>query len=85
MASNGPKPSAARRIAVIGSRDFNDYERLEAVVLPHLLARLTSGGAKGADALAERLATEQGCRSMLCLRTGSVTVEVQVLFAINRS
>ena len=48
-----------KRIAVIGSRDFNDYERLKAVVIPHLPARLISGGAKGADALAERLATEQ--------------------------
>ena len=49
-----------KRIAVIGSRDFDDYSRLVAVLEPHLPAVLVSGGAKGADALAERLARERG-------------------------
>ena len=49
----------SKRIAVIGSRDFDDYERLKAVVIPHLPATLISGGAKGADAIAERFATKQ--------------------------
>jgi predicted Rossmann fold nucleotide-binding protein DprA/Smf involved in DNA uptake len=49
-----------KRIAVIGSRDFEDYGRLESVLEPHLPAVLLSGGAKGADALAERLAGERG-------------------------
>ena len=33
MASDGLKPSATKRIAVIGSAEFDDYERLKAVVL----------------------------------------------------
>jgi predicted Rossmann fold nucleotide-binding protein DprA/Smf involved in DNA uptake len=48
--------SKLKRIAVIGSRDFEDYARLESVLAHHLPAVLVSGGAKGADALAERLA-----------------------------
>ena len=34
------------RIAVIGSRGFDDYARLEAVLAPHLPAILVSGGAQ---------------------------------------
>ena len=49
-----------KRIAVIGSRDFDDYGKLESVLESHLPAVLVSGGAKGADALAERLAQERG-------------------------
>lgn len=41
-------------IAVIGSRNFSDYELLESTLasLPQV-TRFVSGGAKGADALAE--------------------------------
>ena len=53
-----------RKIAVIGSRSFNDYARLECLLLPWLPATIITGGAKGADALAERFARENG----LCLR-----------------
>ena len=49
-----------KRIGVIGSRDFDDYARLEAVLEPHLPAVIVSGGAQGADRLAERLAEEHG-------------------------
>lgn len=49
-----------KRIAVIGSRDFADYARLVAVLEPHLPAVLVSGGAKRADALAERLVNHRG-------------------------
>lgn len=49
-----------KRIAVIGSRNFDDYARLESMLEPHLPAVLVSGGARGADALAERLAGERG-------------------------
>ena len=45
-----------RKIAVIGSRAFNDFEHLERVLLPWLPAHIVSGGARGADALAARLA-----------------------------
>ena len=51
---------ALKRIAVIGSRDFDDYGKLESVLESHLPAVLVSGGAEGADALAERLAQERG-------------------------
>ena len=51
---------ALKRIAVIGSRDFDDYGKLESVLESHLPAVLVSGGARGADALAERLAGERG-------------------------
>src|SRR5690554_7493215 len=47
-----------RKIAVIGSRHFTDYDRLERVLQPWLPAHIISGGAKGADALAEQLARE---------------------------
>jgi predicted Rossmann fold nucleotide-binding protein DprA/Smf involved in DNA uptake len=47
-----------QRIAVIGSRSFDDYERLMSVLSPLLPAHIISGGAKGADGLAERLARE---------------------------
>lgn len=36
-----------RKIAVIGSRTFDDYDRLEGVLLPWLPATIISGGAKG--------------------------------------
>lgn len=49
-----------KRIAVVGSRGFDDYARLVSVLQPHLPAVLVSGGAQGADALAERLARERG-------------------------
>jgi len=45
-----------QKIAVIGSRSFDDYDRLKAGLLPLLPAHIVSGGAKGADGLAERLA-----------------------------
>lgn len=48
-----------QKIAIIGSRSFNDFNRLVSVLLPWLPAHIVSGGAKGADALAERLAREQ--------------------------
>lgn len=51
---------------VVGSRDFNDYF-LMCKVLDHLLQNkkyvvIVSGGAKGADKLAERYANERGYR-----------------------
>ncbi|MCK7545854.1 DUF2493 domain-containing protein, partial [Marinobacter bryozoorum] len=53
-----PVELAMRKIAVIGSRHFTDYDRLERVLQPWLPAHIISGGAKGADALAEQLARE---------------------------
>jgi len=47
-----------RKIAVIGSRHFLDYDKLERVLQPWLPAHIISGGAKGADTLAKQLAQE---------------------------
>lgn len=45
-----------KKIAVIGSRNFNDYELLARTLDAYLPFTLLSGGAKGADSLAERYA-----------------------------
>ena len=46
------------RIAIVGSRDFNDYNVMEAFVLSDLkdIQAVVSGGAKGADSLASEFA-----------------------------
>lgn len=49
-------------IGIVGSRTFNDYHLLQNIVSDHLevsaISGIVSGGAKGADALAERFAAE---------------------------
>lgn len=56
------------RIAIVGSRSFNDYNRMKAVMdklidsLDSNNIMIISGGAKGADKLSERYAREQGYR-----------------------
>lgn len=47
-------------VAVIGSRDFTDYDFLTQVMENHSPTLIVSGGAKGADALAQRYANEKG-------------------------
>ena len=50
------------KLAVVGSRDFNDYgmaeEAIGKLVLKNSITELVSGGAGGADQLAERYARE---------------------------
>ncbi len=52
------------KIAIVGGRDFNDYNFLRKEVGKFIyeneisLSSIISGGAKGADTLAEKLATE---------------------------
>ena len=48
------------KIAVIGGRDFNDYSTLSFIVSEHKPSMLISGGAKGADALAEKFSRDFG-------------------------
>lgn len=48
------------RVAVIGSRTFGNYDFLEKVVNSHKPSIIVSGGARGADTLAERYAHEKG-------------------------
>jgi|TARA_R100000093_G_scaffold70606_1_gene44146 hypothetical protein len=59
------------KVAVIGSRRFDDYERLSSTILEllpnfesrilHLNVEFVSGGASGADQLCQRFAKEKGC------------------------
>lgn len=48
------------KVAIIGSRSFNDYDLLQQVMseFPTQIDCIISGGAHGADALAERYAIE---------------------------
>lgn len=50
------------KIAIVGGRDFNNYDLLKTEVSKLILdtsdVEIVSGGAKGADALAERFAKE---------------------------
>lgn len=48
------------KIAIIGSRTFNNYPFLKEILLPHKhkITEIVSGGAKGADSLGERFADE---------------------------
>ena len=50
------------KIAVVGSRDFTDYERLCRTLDALEFDLLISGGARGADKLAERYADERGIK-----------------------
>jgi len=47
-------------VAVIGNRDFEDYLLLEKVLNKFDIHLITSGGAKGADSLAEEYAKNKG-------------------------
>jgi hypothetical protein len=48
------------KVAVIGSRGFNDYSYLKSKLDQFEIDEIVSGGAKGADSLAERYAREMG-------------------------
>jgi len=55
------------KIAIVGSRKFNDYQLLKKIINEYIVqlnnAKITivSGGAKGADALAEKFSQEFDC------------------------
>lgn len=57
------------KIAVIGSRSFDDYELLARSIKETMgryeVATVVSGGAKGADSLAERYAAENNLQTMI--------------------
>jgi len=54
------------KIAIVGGRDFNDYELIKEKLIifmdgnSTLINAFVSGGAKGADTLAEKFAAETG-------------------------
>lgn len=56
-------------ISIIGSRTFNDYNLVKATVLQHVkheeIENVVSGGAKGADTLAETFAKEFGISTII--------------------
>jgi predicted Rossmann fold nucleotide-binding protein DprA/Smf involved in DNA uptake len=51
-----------KRVAVIGSRDFDDKQKMYSVLSPHLakIKLIVSGGARGADTLATNWAADFG-------------------------
>lgn len=55
------------KLAVIGSRGFNDYNLLKSVLEPvkNQISLIISGGAKGADTLAERFANENNIETLI--------------------
>ncbi len=48
------------KLAVVGSRSFDDYEFLKKILDYHPCTQIISGGARGADTLAKRYAVEHG-------------------------
>lgn len=55
------------RIAVVGSRDFSDYQLLSSTLAPFRknISVLVSGGARGADSLAEQWANVNGVETLI--------------------
>jgi len=53
------------KIAIIGSRSFQDYDLVQAVLSEYSPTQIISGGAKGADSLAERFAAENNIEKLI--------------------
>lgn len=53
------------KVAVIGSRTFNDYNEVKNVLSTIKITLLVSGGAKGADSLGERYAKENNIETKI--------------------
>jgi len=57
------------KLAVVGSRGFNDYDllksKLNAIHLRKPITCIVSGGAKGADSLGEKWAKENGIETLI--------------------
>ena len=55
------------KIAVVGSRDFDDYEWMKTVLTDYLdeMDLLVSGGARGADSLGARFAKEHRVQTLI--------------------
>ena len=53
------------KVAVIGSRTFNDYELVKETLTKLDITLLVSGGAKGADSLGERYASENNITTLI--------------------
>lgn len=46
------------KVAVIGSRDFDDYDRVKRILDLYPISAIVSGGARGADSLGKRYSEE---------------------------
>jgi hypothetical protein len=55
------------KVAVIGSRNFNDYEEVKQVLSNIKITLLVSGGAKGADTLGQKYAEEHNIETKIFL------------------
>lgn len=57
------------RIAIIGSRNFNDYSLVSETLLPYKskITLIVSGGAKGADSLGEYWAKQNNIKTLIFL------------------
>jgi hypothetical protein len=55
------------KVAVIGSRSFNDYEKLKDTLSKISISLLVSGGANGADKLGEQYANENNIPTKIFL------------------
>jgi hypothetical protein len=55
------------KVAVIGSRSFNDYEKLKDTLSKINLSLIVSGGANGADKLGEQYANENNIPTKIFL------------------
>ena len=55
------------KVAVIGSRGFNDYELVVKTLSKMTITLLVSGGAKGADSLGEQYAIENNIETKIFL------------------
>jgi len=55
------------KVAVIGGRDFNDYEKVKQTLSNIDITELISGGAKGADSLGEQYAKGKGIPTKIFL------------------
>lgn len=59
------------KLAIIGSRDFEDYELCKNTILKNCnineITEIVSGGAKGADSLGEKFAKENNIKLTLFL------------------
>ena len=55
------------KLGIVGSRTFNDYDKLKQVLSEKLPFVLISGGAEGADSLAERFADENKLEKVIHL------------------
>ena len=63
--TNETNETKLKRIAVVGGREFSDYVLLAEELQRHMPFILVSGGARGADSLAERFANKHGLRKLI--------------------